>query len=358
MDGWTNVGGCSANFDYACLTQFGPGQIPNLTRLARHFAISDRTFQMDSVSSWGAHLELVAGTLDGFVGDRIPRGDGLKGQALGWGCDSGLDATWRPSPGGPVSQVPACVPDYWLDSTHYPYGGAYRPTPVNHVPTLMDEFDRAGVSWRLYSATRPGLNGYGLAICPTFAGCLYTSQHNHQVGRGKVLRDAAKGRLPNFSIVLPELERIAAQRGLDGDAATTGSAGSSERSRTAPTGAPPRSSSPTTIAAASTTTFRRRPAWASGRRWSSSARGSSRATTDSARPRSPRCMAFAERTFDLPALTERDAAAYSLPPTPSTSISDRLHRSPMTRVEGPRGRAQGESSGRTPGQDLSDAPRG
>jgi phospholipase C len=203
MDGWTGIPGCSRSSRHACLTQYAPRQIPNLTRLARHFAVSDRTFQMDSVTSWGAHLELVAATLDGFLGDRAPypTGSGLK--RMGWGCDSRLDAAWRPSPGGPISSQPSCVPDYSLDPVRYPYGGAYRPTEVEHVPTLMDELDQAGLTWKLYTAAKPGESGYGWAICPTFAGCLYTSQHRRQVSHSRVLRDARAGRLPNFSVVLP-----------------------------------------------------------------------------------------------------------------------------------------------------------
>jgi len=203
MDGWAEIPGCSQSRGYGCLTQYRPRQIPNLTRLARHFALSDRTFQMDSVSSWGAHLELVAATLDGFLGDRAPYPTGAQLRHMGWGCDSRLDASWRASPDDPVTSQPSCVPDHSLDPREYPYGGAYRPTPVKHVPTIMDELDRAGLSWKLYTAAGPGENGYGWSICPTFAGCLYTSQHRRQVSQGMVLKNARAGKLPNFSVVVP-----------------------------------------------------------------------------------------------------------------------------------------------------------
>jgi phospholipase C len=204
MDGWTTgINGCAEGQGYNCLTQFKPSQIPNLSRLARHFAMSDRTFYMDNVSTWGAHLELVAGTLDGFVADQVPGGTPTSIENAGWGCDSQKDTIWRANPAAQIIHVPACVPDYSLDPERYPYGGAYRPTPVQHVPTLMDLLDRAGRSWRLYSATAPGKDGYGLAICPTFAGCLYTPQQQNLVQHRDVLKDARHGRLPNFSIVLP-----------------------------------------------------------------------------------------------------------------------------------------------------------
>jgi phospholipase C len=310
MDGWTSIHGCNESQGYGCFTQFNPGQIPNLTRLARHFALSDRTFYMDNVATWGAHLELVTGTLDGFLGVERPDGTPTSIDNAGWGCDSGMDAGWRASPEDPVSRVPACVPDYSLDSTRYPYGGAYRATPVRHVPTLMDELDRAGLSWKLYTAAAPGKNGYGLAICPTFAGCLYTRQHRNLVNHRDVLRDAREGKLPNFSVVLPTW-RTSQHNGESmalGDnwigKVVAGIEGSPDWKSTAiliayddcgcfydhvppPTGTGIRT--PMTIVSP----------------WVKSGYVDSRVTSIAS------VLAFAERTFDLPALTERDAAAYS-----------------------------------------------
>ena len=77
---------------YACLEQVGPGRVPTLAKLADTFVISDRTFQLYTPSSWGAHLELVSADLDGFIGDNPPAG---FGQFFGWGCDSGNDAAWK-----------------------------------------------------------------------------------------------------------------------------------------------------------------------------------------------------------------------------------------------------------------------
>ncbi len=105
MDGFTNVGGCKAQLGYPCLTQYSPSQIPNLTRLAASFVLSDHTFQAFSVPSFGAHIELVSAGLDGFTGDspdRTPQDP----QGTGWGCDSHLDAPWRASPDGRISYQP------------------------------------------------------------------------------------------------------------------------------------------------------------------------------------------------------------------------------------------------------------
>ncbi len=211
MDGFERIHGCSPgeeppNQPHGCFTQFTREQIPNLWRLARSFALSDRTFQLDSVPSYGAHIELVSTTLDGFTGDRPDRASG-QGAAPGWGCDSHLDAPWRATPGGPVTLQPACVPWYGLDPQQYPYGGAYRPTRVRPVPTIMDRLDRGGLSWKLYAEPKHGGGGGGYlwAICPNYAKCLYTPRHRNQVDRRDVLDDGRNGTLPNFSVVLPSV---------------------------------------------------------------------------------------------------------------------------------------------------------
>ena len=174
----------------------------------------------------------------------------------------------------------------------------------------MDEFERAGVSWKLYTATEPGTSGYGLSICPTFAGCLYTSQHDHQVGRRRVLRDAAKGRLPNFSIVLPSWPL--SQHNVDsmamGDNWIGRVVGAIERS-------PDWRSTAIVISYDDCGCFYDHvpPPQGMGIRtpvvlvspWVKPRYTDSRTTPIAS------IMAFAERTFDLPALTKRDAAAYS-----------------------------------------------
>jgi phospholipase C len=311
MDGWeSDISGCARRKNYACLSQFGPGQIPNLTRLARNFSLSDRTFYTDSVSTWGAHLELVSGTLDGFVADRIPHATRTSLNNAGWGCDSRMDTGWRPLPGAPITQEPACVPDYGLGSVRYPYGGAYRPTPVHHVPTLMDELDRAGLSWKLYTATAPGRSGYGLAICPTFAGCLYTSQHRNLVEHRAVLEDAKRGHLPNFSIVLPtwktsqhNLESMALGDNWIGKVVSKIEHGPDWRSTAILISyddcgcfydhvPPPKGMGIRTPMVMVSP-------------WVKPGYVDSRVTSIAS------VMAFTERTFGLPALTSRDAAAYS-----------------------------------------------
>jgi phospholipase C len=200
MDGFSTIRGCRRSMHYRCYSQFRPRQIPNIISLARSFALSDRTFQMDRVPSWGAHLELVAGQLDGFTGDN-PRRGLSETMGPGWGCDSLKDAPWRAPASEVVVLEPACVPAQ--DGS-----GPYRPSPVQWIPTIMDRLDQAGLSWRIYAPGAPGGTqggtGYGWAICPTFAECLNGPQRKNMKSTSRFRFAASGGHLPALSIVIPE----------------------------------------------------------------------------------------------------------------------------------------------------------
>jgi phospholipase C len=205
MDGWQNVGGCGAKTGYACVSGYTPAQVPNVTALAHKFAISDRTFSMANSPSWGGHLYAVMASLDGFKGDNPGPAKGVT-PGPGWGCDSDRVTAWKP-PGGAYQTVPSCVPDYSLG---LPNGGAFRPTPVQHAPTILDSLNAAGLSWRIFgepnppgSNTAPTAGGYGWDICPSFAECIDTHQKTNNVPSSKFVRVAQAGRLPNFAIITP-----------------------------------------------------------------------------------------------------------------------------------------------------------
>jgi phospholipase C len=223
MDGFNlmveNDQDCSQASGYTCYQAYQPDQIPNLATLVKNFVIADHTFQSDVAASWGAHLGLVAGTMDGFYGNNpcqnlpgLPRDCTTATLGPGWGCDSNRDALWT-SPGAPAGTQPTfeptCIPDSALPLAN---GGAYRPTPVQWVPTLMDRLDAARLSWRLYAGSGVATNstgfqsgGYQWATCPSFADCLYTRQAKNMVNMTQVLDDAKGGTLPAVSIVTPTL---------------------------------------------------------------------------------------------------------------------------------------------------------
>jgi hypothetical protein len=199
MNGFPNIAGCDSTTAFACYSQFLPRSIPNISKLGYWFAISDRTFELTPTESWVSHLELATADPNGFTGGIPFQGTSGRVGALGWGCDSYTDIGWTPSPGAAPVRVPSCIP--MADGS-----GPYRPSPVPHVPTIMDRLDQAGIGWKLYTGI-PGTGGlyddYGFAICPTFAGCIYTSQAANMVPASQILSDSAAGTLPGFSVVTP-----------------------------------------------------------------------------------------------------------------------------------------------------------
>jgi phospholipase C len=213
MNGWQLIKGCQAP-KYGCISGYRPPQEPNLMALVRHFAISDMTFSMQDSPSWFGHTYAVAASTDGFTGHN----PGINnGPGVGWGCDSGKTATWVS--GGQHRRVPACVPDPSLigpGGKPLANGGAWAPTPVPYVPTIMDRLTAAGLSWRIYGArcTDQTTNAQGLklcmkangayvySICPTFAECLY-NQYNGLRPTTSFITDAASGHLSAFSVITP-----------------------------------------------------------------------------------------------------------------------------------------------------------
>jgi len=209
MDGFSRILNCRPATGLNCYTQYtvngGPcggggtqSCIQNLVSLATHFAISDHTFEFRSSPSFGGHLDIVAASNDHFLGDNPTAFRFEDGVGPGWGCDSDKNAPWWN--GARTVQEPSCVPDAAGN-------GPYRPSPVQHVSTLMDLLDRAGDSWNIYGGQgyegRAGLkSGYLWSVCPSFYSCL--SQHSDQlVPADAILGDAAAGHLPAYSLVTP-----------------------------------------------------------------------------------------------------------------------------------------------------------
>jgi phospholipase C len=204
MDGWPKLTGCGSG---QCLSLHRLNQSLNLMALAKRFAISDATFETSASPSWEGHVEIVAATKDGFVGNnpKYLSGSGVPHEGWGWGCDSNKQVQW----GSARAWMPSCIPDFSLPANVYPYGGAFGPTSVKHVPTIMDRLAAAGLTWKLYAgngpitSTRPKPDGYHWATCPYFAGCLYTGQSKSFVPNSRIITDAVQGTLPNFAVVTP-----------------------------------------------------------------------------------------------------------------------------------------------------------
>jgi len=218
MDGWQKVGGCAARNGYACISGYLPSAIPNLATLASDYAIEDNAFTQVDAPSWGGHLDLLAGTTDGFTGDNPSLVPGATSAGPGWGCDAvNKVARMLPVHGNSLPPQPACVPDFHLGLRN---GGAWESTRAKHVSTILDEMDAAGVSWNIYAAStaeaktpqcvnRSSACGYIWSACPSFADCLDTSQDQHLVESSQFFTDAAAGRLPSVSFVMPAASNLA-----------------------------------------------------------------------------------------------------------------------------------------------------
>jgi phospholipase C len=204
MNGFDQISGCQAP-TYACYSTYKPTlsggspnpSVQNVIALAKTFPISDMTFEPGPVPSWGEHLALAtANNFDGFSGNN-PSGPGP-----GWGCDSGDTAQWSSSGVSPWLSEPSCVPAPQGSPEVASEPPAVQASPVPWVPTIMDSLQQAGDTFKIYGAAK-GKSGYGWAVCPTFADCLYTNQANNMVPANNVVTDAQNGTLPNFSFLMP-----------------------------------------------------------------------------------------------------------------------------------------------------------
>jgi phospholipase C len=194
---WDQIPGCGASVSYRCITHYASNQIPNLSALASTFAVSDATFAAGGAASFGAHIEIGAGTDDGFLGYNPVRSHSGVPPLPGWGCPSDKDARWSPFASTAFSFEPSCVPE--TDGS-----GAYRPTPVPSVLSIMQQLESAGLTWKIYNGTAGSAPNAGGVwnFCTYFAWCWdnrHTTQYNPS--RGAIKTDAANGTLPDVAFV-------------------------------------------------------------------------------------------------------------------------------------------------------------
>jgi outer membrane protein assembly factor BamB len=193
MNGFDTIFGCTASAGYGCYTQYYPSQVPNLARLASDFVISDRTFETRGTATWGSHTDLASAKLGGFTGD-IPFQRRGTPSGPGWGCDSLKIAQFIVN--GARTPVPACYP-------RVNGSGPFGPSPARYQKTIMDRYDAAGLSWRVYESRALWSNGDVWSMCPTFAECLYGPQAGDVRPADTLLSDARAGTLPNIAYSLP-----------------------------------------------------------------------------------------------------------------------------------------------------------
>ncbi|MGI8577368.1 MAG: alkaline phosphatase family protein [Nocardioidaceae bacterium] len=194
-DNWDGIVGCQSP-PYNCITHIDPANIPNLASLTNTFTVSDATFASNPTASFGAHVTLAAGTINGFAGNNpVKSTTGVK-PGPGWGCPSHRDALWGPP--GSQTYVPSCIPDARGR-------GPYRSSPVPNAPTIMQHMENKGLSWHIYQGTSTVSPSNGtFAVCTYFAWCLRNRFNlNYDSSSNDFLTAAQGGTLPNLSMLIP-----------------------------------------------------------------------------------------------------------------------------------------------------------
>jgi phospholipase C len=177
LDGFDLISprGQASTYPYAYIPQ---SETKPYWALAKSFTFADRMFQSNSGPSFPAHLYLIAGQSQ--MASENPGGPV-------WGCDS---------PQGTTVSV--------VGSDGKEHAG---PFPCFKMPTLGDEMDRAGVSWKYYT---PQLY-WGGSIWSAFDAIKQIRygpdwKNNVVSPETRILNDIADGKLPQVSWVVPNGE--------------------------------------------------------------------------------------------------------------------------------------------------------
>jgi phospholipase C len=173
MDGFNLLPGAMQSGRDIALSQYAPSQVANYYNYARRFTLDDHFFSTISGPSFPNHIVTIAGTSNNIV-------DNPRGQTHhAWGCD-----------GGPFSIVNAINPDT---------GESYLTKPCFNVRTIVDELQKAHVSWRYYA---PGLyqSGFIWNALDTIRHIRYSRLWKSNVSpETAFVKDARAGRLPSVS---------------------------------------------------------------------------------------------------------------------------------------------------------------
>jgi phospholipase C len=165
-----NGGACNVNGDYLCYTQFSQSDIPNYYAYASYFSLAANMFSSLHGDSFPNHLFTVAAQNGGVV-------DGPTEQGT-WGCDS------LPGTTAPVVDV---------------YGNLTNQFPCFSFQTLADSLQNAGISWKSY-APGYGESGYSWNTLDAFNQIRNTSLWtSNVVPYTQFVTDAMDGNLPAVS---------------------------------------------------------------------------------------------------------------------------------------------------------------
>lgn len=155
-------------------------------QMAKEYALADRMFPTEFGPSFTAHLNLIGGNTEltpGVAEVDVPT-------AVPWGCDAPkgtITATLTPAQGERYNGPFPCF---------------------DHLRTLADTLDAAGVSWRYYApAVRSGLDGEAWSEFSAIRSVRYGPDWSKVTSpETTVLSDIAAGKLPAVSWVIPDMQ--------------------------------------------------------------------------------------------------------------------------------------------------------
>jgi phospholipase C len=178
MDGFDKIPDSIQHGQDVSMSQYYERDIPNYWAYARQFLLADHFFTPILGPSFPNHLVTIAGTSNQTVAnvhDSVPET---------WGCDS-----------GPHASVQAA---HTNGKTYYTY-------PCFDIPTLADELDARGLSWRYYAppVQQPGYiwNSFdaisGVRLDPAL-------WNRHVVPDTTFVTDVERGTLPAVSWIVTD----------------------------------------------------------------------------------------------------------------------------------------------------------
>ena len=157
-------GGKLDGFSPHGMVQYTQSDIPNYWSYAQHFGLSDNFFTSDATSSTPNHINMIAAQSAGVDG------------TLGTGCKS---------------------PQNMVLNSLTTGGNSYWSYTCYNIPSIPQELDSAGISWRYYSST-PIWNA------PYFVKPLYPSDSSHIItDSNQFVKDVKAGQMPTVSWVTP-----------------------------------------------------------------------------------------------------------------------------------------------------------
>jgi phospholipase C len=164
---------------YGAYVQFLQSDIPNYWTYAQKFVLADNFFSSMYGPSFPQHLYFTAAGADNMEGGPTMQ----TGKYHAWGCDSqpGTTANFVDPATGKISHKFPCLT----------------------IPTLVDELNSAGLTWRYYSAT-PTQYGFIWSVLDAIKQVRYGSQWSTNVlPVDNFQRDVARGQLANVTWITP-----------------------------------------------------------------------------------------------------------------------------------------------------------